>query len=198
MTTSQEPRRMVRIGPGDCPSPHSSVNKAARVLWGIAWLLLFRPTPKVLHRWRAFLLRLFGAKVGCGVKVFSSVRIWAPWNLTLGDHATVSGDVDCYCVAPISIGAHATVSQYAMLCTATHDVDDPYMRLMTAPVIVEDEAWVCAGAYVGPGVTIARGAVAGARAVVVRDVPCWTIVAGNPAREIRRRMCQLAGGEDGL
>jgi putative colanic acid biosynthesis acetyltransferase WcaF len=104
------------------------------------------------------------------------------------EFSTLSADVDCYCVAPVKIGAHATVSQDAVLCTATHDVSDPHMRLLTAPVNVADQAWVCAGVFVGPGVTMAQGAVAGARAVVMTDVPAWTIVAGNPAREIRKRV----------
>lgn len=177
----------VRVSRKECPSTHSTANKIARVCWGVAWLLLFRPSPKLMLGWRRLLLRLFGATIGKGAKVLPSVKIWAPWNLTMRDEACLSHDVDCYCVAPITIGAHATVSQYSLLCTATHDVEDPHMLLVTAPIVVEDSAWVCADVFVAPGVTIAEGAVAGARAVVLRDVPPWTIVAGNPAREIKKR-----------
>jgi putative colanic acid biosynthesis acetyltransferase WcaF len=113
----------------------------------------------------------------------------------MDDFSTLSADVDCYCVAPITIGAHATVSQYAFLCTATHDVSDPHMRLVTAPIVVADQAWVCAGAFLAPGVMVAQGAVVGARAVVTKEVPAWTIVAGNPAREIRKRVLRGTSGE---
>ena len=187
----------VCVGRGECPSPHSRWNKLGRVIWGAVWLVLFRPTPKVLHRWRVLLLRAFGARLGAGVKVFPSVRIWAPWNLKMDACATLSGDVDCYCVAPIRIGAHATVSQYAHLCAATHDVADPNMRLVTAPIAVADQAWVCAGAFVGPGVSVGQGAVVGARAVVTKDVPPWQIVAGNPARVIRERKLSSTAREQG-
>lgn len=185
-------RPRVRVGPRECPSPHSPANKLGRVVWGIVWLLLFRPSPRPMHAWRRLLLRRFGARLGRGAKVFSSARIWAPWNLTLHEFATLSPDVDCYCVAPVTIGAHATVSQYAHLCTASHDISDPHMRLTYKPIVVADQAWVCAGAFVGPGVTIGQGAVVGARGVVTRDVPAWTIVAGNPAREIRKRVLRSA------
>ena len=151
------------------------------------WICIFRPTPRIFHNWRVMLLRLFGAKMAQGTKVFPSARIWAPWNLRMEEFSTLSDYVDCYCVATVTIGAFATVSQRAFLCTATHDVCDPNMRLLTAPVVVANQAWVCAGAFIGPGVTISEGSVVGAMAVVTKDVAPWTIVAGNPSREIRKR-----------
>jgi putative colanic acid biosynthesis acetyltransferase WcaF len=56
------------------------------------------------------------------------------------------------------------------------------MPLVKLPINIGDWAWVAADAFVGPGVTIGRGAVVGARSVVVRDVPPDVVVAGNPAR----------------
>jgi len=192
-TTEPGPALRVGVGPGDCPSPHRLGNMLARVAWATVWHVLFRTSPRPFHRWRVFLLRAFGARIGRGAKVFSSARIWAPWRLTMEEFSTISSDVDCYCVAPVRIGAHTTVSQYAHLCTASHDISDPHMRLTTAPVTVADQAWVCAGAFVGPGVTVSQGAVVGARAVVVKNVPPWTVVAGNPAREIGQRVLRAAG-----
>nr|WP_281380118.1 hypothetical protein [Prosthecomicrobium pneumaticum] len=58
------------------------------------------------------------------------------------------------------------------------------MPLLKPPIAVGEEAWLCADAFIGPGVTVGRGAVVGARAVVVRDVAERTVVAGNPARPI--------------
>ncbi|MEO1524559.1 MAG: putative colanic acid biosynthesis acetyltransferase [Planctomycetota bacterium] len=170
-----------------CPSPHSRANKIGRVLWGLCWLLMFRPSPRLLFQWRVILLRIFGADVDWNSRIDPSVRIWAPWNLRIGRDASIGHHADIYNVAKITIGNHATVSQYGYLCSASHDLADPTMSLTSSPIEIGPAAWVCARAFVGPGVTVGEGAVAGACAVVVKDVADWMIVAGNPAREIRRR-----------
>lgn len=102
-------------------------------------------------------------------------------------YSCLASGVDCYNVAPITIGDGATVSQGAFLCTASHDISDPGNRLITAPIIISSRAWVAADAFVGMGVTIGEGAVVGARAAVFRDVEPWTVVGGNPARMIKKR-----------
>jgi len=183
----------VSVDAASCPSPHSTRNKVGRVLWTMVWWLLFRPTPRIAFGWRRCLLRLFGAKIGRNVRISPSARIWGPWNLVVGDESSIAHDVDCYCVERITIGRHATVSQYTFLCTASHDIADPNMRLTSAPIVVGDQAWICAGAFVAPGVTIGAGAVAGARAVVTRDVPPWTVVAGNPAVYLKDRVLRTTG-----
>jgi putative colanic acid biosynthesis acetyltransferase WcaF len=170
-------------------SPYSFRNRIARVLWGLVYWLLFRPTPRtLLWWWRRTLLRLFGARIGKGVKVYSSCRIWGPWNLEMGDYSCLAFCVDCYCAARIRIGANCVVSQYSYLCSATHDPTLPRYPLITAPITIEDHVWVAADVFVGPGVTIGEGAVVGARASVYADVEPWTIVGGNPARFLKKRV----------
>jgi len=167
--------------------PTSLASKVGRGLWGVVWLLLYRPSPRPFHGWRRMLLRTFGAKIGRGAMPYPSAVIWAPWNLVMGDRSTLGDAADCYCVARVVIGEHASVSQRAYLCAASRDVDDPDHPLMTAPIVIERHGWVAAEAYVGPGVTVFEGGVVAARAVAVRDVPPWTVVGGNPARPIRKR-----------
>lgn len=168
---------------------HSLGSKIARVVWNVVWLFLFRPTPRgnLLRPWRIFLLKLFGAKVHWSSNVLPSCRIWAPWNLTMGAFACLSADVDCYAVAPITLGDNATVSQGVKLCTASHDITSKIMELTTSPVVIGANAWVAGWSIVLPNVTIGEGAVVGAGAVVTRDVEPWTVVCGNPAKEIKRR-----------
>jgi putative colanic acid biosynthesis acetyltransferase WcaF len=102
-------------------------------------------------------------------------------------HSCLADGVNCYNVAPITIGEQVTVSQEAYLCTASHDIADPLHHLVTAPITIERNAWIGARAYVGMGVTIGEGAVVGATASVYKDVEPWTVVGGNPARFIKNR-----------
>jgi putative colanic acid biosynthesis acetyltransferase WcaF len=170
------------------PSSLSRRNQAGRALWELVRVLLFRPSPKVLHGWRRFLLRLFGAKLGEGAIVHASVRVFAPWNLEMGEHACLSHFVDCYCVDRISVGAYATVSQYSFLCSASHDFRQFQMPLITRPIEIGPHAWVAADVFVAPGVTVGEGAMVQARSTVLEDVPAWTIASGHPARPVRERV----------
>ena len=174
------------------PSRFSLGQKVKRTAWWIVHLCLFRPSPRILFGWRSFLLRCFDARIGPRCAIYPSCKIWAPWNLELGEQTALADDVDCYCVDKIQIGSHVTISQYSFLCTASHDISDPNMRLTTSPIRIQDGAWICADVFVAPGVTIGQGAVAAARAVVVKDVPAWSVVGGNPAKFIKRRQLKEA------
>lgn len=162
-------------------------NRLRRALWGIVYWLLFRPTPGVMRSWRALLLRSFGATMGKGANVRPSARVWAPWNLEMGEYAAVAEGVIVYNMAKITIGNKATVSQYSHLCAGTHDYDSPNFQLYAEPITIGDEAWVCADSFVGPGVTIGEGAVLGARSVATKDMPAWMVCAGNPCKPLKER-----------
>lgn len=177
----------------DIRSPFSRGHQLRRGVWTVVYHVLFRTSPRPCHAWRRMLLRCFGAKIAGTARVYGSVRIWAPWNLRIGEHSVVGAHVDCYCVAPIQIGSHTVVSQYSFLCTASHDIHDPGFPLIASPITIGNHAWVAADAFVGPGVNIGDGAVVGARSSVFRDVSAWTVVVGNPAAFLKHRT--LAAGE---
>ncbi|PYG25489.1 acetyltransferase [Pelagimonas varians] len=157
-----------------------------RVLWSLA-SLLFRFSPRLAWGWRNMLLRLFKARIGRNVRIFPTVRIIIPWTLTIDDGATVGDHAILYALGPMKIGASATVSQGAHLCGGSHDFRDPAFPLWRAPLTVESEAWIAADAFVGPGVTIGRGAVLGARAVAMKNIPANAVAAGNPAHIVGTR-----------
>lgn len=162
-------------------------NRVQRVCWGAAYNLLFRTSPRPLHAWRAFLLRLFGAKLGIGCHVYPKAKIWAPWNLIMDDHAGMADDVNCYSIAPVTLGKKVVVSQGAHLCTGTHDYESPSFQLYALPITIGDNAWVCAEAFIGPGVMVGEGAVIGARSVVTKNMPAWMVCAGQPCKPLKRR-----------
>jgi len=162
-------------------------NRIGRAAWRVVESTVFRWSPSALFVWRVALLRIFGARIAWSARPYPTVRVWAPWNLSMGPRACLADGVDCYCVAPIMLEADATVSQRAFLCTASHDVHHPERPLISGPITIESGGWVFAEAFVGMGVTVGRGAVVAARAVVVRDVAPGVIVGGNPAKTIGHR-----------
>lgn len=163
-------------------------NRLARFAWGIVYIFLFRPSPRVAYGWRNILLKLFGAQIGKHVHIHSSVKIWAPWNLVIGNFVGVGDGVNLYCMDKISIGDHAVISQGAHLCCGSHDFNRNNFQLITAPISVAPRAWVCADAFIGMGVVLAEGMVLGARSVMTKTVDApWTVWVGMPAQKIRDR-----------
>ena len=167
----------------------SHKHQMIRLMWGVVWAVFARPLPRsVGSGWKRLLLRLFGAKLHSTAVVYSSAKVYYPANLVMGEYSCLASDVDCYNVDKITIGANTTVSQGAYLCTASHDITNPLNPLITSPIVIGDQAWIAADAFVGMGVTIGEGAVVGARAAVFKDVEPWTVVGGNPAKFIKKRI----------
>jgi putative colanic acid biosynthesis acetyltransferase WcaF len=158
-----------------------------RVLWGIG-RLAFCFSPRPCFGWRRFILRCFGAKIGAHVNTYPSTRIYFPWNLTIGDWSALGEEAFIYNLGLVTLGAQVTISHRAQLCAGTHDYTQPDLPLLKPPIVIRNQAWICADAFVGPGVTVGEGAIVGARAVAMKNVEPWTIVAGNPAKLIKKRL----------
>ena len=166
----------------------SLANRIERAAWKFAWTLFGRIVPPPFGwGWRRFLLRLFGAQIERGARVYGSASIWLPRHLVMDRGATIGPGVDCYNMAPIRLGRHAIVSQRAYLCAGDHDHRDPDFQLVTRPIHLGAHSWVAAEAFVAPGITVGEGAVLAARGAAIRDLPAWTVWGGNPAKQISTR-----------
>ncbi|MEF9891154.1 MULTISPECIES: colanic acid biosynthesis acetyltransferase WcaF [Citrobacter] len=157
-------------------------------LWWAVQATLFRWSPQVMYRWRAFLLRMFGAKIGKNVVIRPSVKITYPWKLTLGDYAWVGDDAVLYTLGDITIGAHAVISQKSYLCTGSHDYASQHFDINATPIVVGDKCWLATDVFVAPGVTIGDGTVVGARSSVFKSLPANVVCRGNPAVVTRERV----------
>lgn len=162
-------------------------HRLIRMIWGIAWLFLASWTPPQLHRWRVFLLNIFGANVHPTAHVYSSVKIWYPSNLTMAEFSCLAPRVNCYNMSTISIGKGAIVSQDTVLCGGTHDINNPLFQLITKPIYIGEGAWIAANCFVGPGVKIADKSVLGACAVTFKDTIKSGVYIGNPAKLLKMR-----------
>jgi putative colanic acid biosynthesis acetyltransferase WcaF len=180
---------------GRARSPYTGSEKVRRVLWMFVGRPVFRVS---FHNWyglRAFVLRVFGARIARRVRVRPSVMIEQPWNLSVGENTAIGDRAILYCLGPVTIGSHVTVSQGAHLCAGTHDYRRPDMPLLRPPVSIGDHAWIAAEAFVGPGVTVGEGAVLGARGVAMRDLDAWGVYgAPGVSRVGERARAVVAGG----
>lgn len=159
-----------------------------RLVWYVINATLFRLLIGRAFKWaRHGLLRMFGATIDEDAYIYPSSTIFAPWNLSVG-RACIGPKTNIYCKAPITIGDDTVISQGAFLCTASHDISSLMLPLTLEPILVGDNAWVAADAFISMGVTIGEGAVVGARACVFKDVEPWTVVGGNPAKFIKQRV----------
>lgn len=187
--------------PDPIPNPASTLDIAAnrrarkwtlreligRGLWELLERPLFSWTPRQLWAWRRLVLRLFGAEIGNAVHIHPSVRIAIPWNLAIGDYSAIGDHAIIYNLGHVRIGCNVTISQYAHLCAGSHDFRLADMPLTKPAIIINDDAWVCSDAFVGPGVTIGAGAILGARAVTTRNLEARAIALGNPAQIVGSR-----------
>jgi putative colanic acid biosynthesis acetyltransferase WcaF len=162
-------------------------NRMQRQLWSIVWIMLYRPSPRIAHAWRAWLLRCFGAKLGPHCRFYPASRVWAPWNLRCEDTVMVADRAELYNPALMVLASHAIVSQGAYLCGATHDTNDPKFPVVSFPMRLGRYAWVAARACVSPGVNLGDGAILGLGSIATKDLEPWSIYAGVPARKIKDR-----------
>ena len=155
--------------------------------WSIVRNTLFRWSPPPCWRWRAFLLRAFGARIGRHVFIAASAHIDHPWNFEVGNHAHIAEEVIINCMGKVTIGERTRISQYSHLCAGTHDYQSRDMQIVRCPITVGRDVWIAADAFIGPGVTLGDNCVVAARSSAFRDMPAGQICIGEPARPHRSR-----------
>lgn len=164
-------------------------HKLTRLVFGLVWGLTCRPLPRSIGAgYRRWILKLFGAEISPGTMVYSSAKIYYPKNLITEGNCVIGPETNIYNVDKIIIKDGAIVSQGAHLCTASHDISDPEFHLISSPITLCENSWVCADAFVGMGVTIGEGGVVGARAAVFKNVDPWTVWGGVPAKYLKKRV----------
>jgi len=166
------------------PKYYSKRELLLRGIWSLFEFITFSYSPRLLYGWRNFILRVMGAKIGVGVKIYPSARIMYPWLLEVGKGTTISWNVKIYNLGKTRIGNNTMISQYAHLCGGTHDYTSGNFELLRTGLIIGDNVWIAADSFIGPGVIVNDGSLVAARSVVIKNVESGMIVGGNPAREI--------------
>ena len=156
-------------------------------LW---WFVSYIP----IHHFRRLCYRLSGMKIGSGSTLHMMTRIYDPRHITIGQD-TIIGEMATLdgrrqlpdSTGGLTIGDHVDIASEVMLWTSQHDLKDPHFSAIEKPIHIEDYVFIGPRAIILPGVTIGRGAVVAAGAVVTKSVPALSIVAGVPAAQIGTR-----------
>ena len=131
---------------------------------------------------------LYGLRMGRS-NLHRAVFLLSPWNIRVGDNVNIQ--MGCFLDGrgTLTIGNNVDLTPGVRILTEQHDIDSPDYDTIKRPVVIDDHVVVGSWALILPGVHVGEGAVIGAGSVVTRDVPPYTVVAGNPAvikRERRR------------
>ncbi len=172
---------------------------AASETWGLhprfrlVNAILFFCPPFCFNRLRTALYRLSGIRIGANTVVAGTLSLMGGpqihKRLRIGENCFINTPVSLDLNAEISIGNDVGVGHHVVLVTASHEIGPPGRRLGAMhprPIVIEDGCWIGARATILPGVTVGAGAIVGAGAVVTRDVAPNTLVAGVPARPIKK------------
>lgn len=136
------------------------------------------------HHYRRFFYRMFGMKIGKGSTIHMRAGFYNAANIKIGEDSVIGEGAVLDGRDKLTIGNHVDIATEVMIYNAEHDVKDPDFRAIIAPVVIEDYVFIGPRAIILPGVTVKKGAVVGAGAVVTKDVGEGVIVGGVPAKQI--------------
>lgn len=140
-----------------------------------------------LHTVRSIAYQLAGMRIGRASCIHTGLRLYNPANIRVGKGTIIGENTVLDGRAPLTIGNYVDIASEVMVYNSQHDIQDPYFRAVEKPVIIEDYVFIGPRAIILPGVTIGKGAVVGAAAVVTKDVSPFTVVGGVPADKIGER-----------
>lgn len=171
----------------------SGKEKLKNLIWHFVNVTLFKYSPShfsIFRKYRVALLRLFGAKVEWTVSVHPTAKIDYPWNLTMGEKSSIGEKCWIYAMDSIFVGKLSCIGKDVYLLTGSHNINSSTFDLVTKPIFISDGCWISTGGRILPGITLGSYSVVAAGAVVVKDVEPWTVVGGNPAKPIKKRIMQ--------
>jgi maltose O-acetyltransferase len=125
--------------------------------------------------------------IGNGCNIFMNCRFDCAVNFSIKKNSVINRNCRLDTRGGITIGENVSISEDVIIVTADHDMNDPYFSGQSKPVVIKDFVWIGTRAMILPGVTLGRGAVIAAGAVVTKSVPDFTVVGGVPARHLKNR-----------
>lgn len=169
-------------------SSHNKVSIIKRLLYSICDASLIHWTPKPFNGWRNIVYRLFGAKIGTGVRIDPNAKITSPWNIEIGDNVWIGFRCILYGSGKIKIGNNVSIAHNVFIASSAHDISKLDFPTICDDIIIEDQCWIASNVFIQKGVTLHKGAVAAACSLVSRDIPEGMIAMGIPAKPVKQRI----------
>jgi len=192
--TAERPGRgRVRLSSFDNAWFDPGRGRTVRVAWMLVNAVFFLSALPWPYALKVALLRIFGARVGCGVVLKPRVNVKYPWRLSIGDHAWIGEAAWIDSLGQVTIGADACLSQGCVIETGNHDWSRPSFDLIVKPVVIEDGAWAAVGSLLLPGSRLANHAILGAGSVLSGETAPYGIYVGVPAVKVKERRMADAG-----
>lgn len=151
----------------------------------VFWLHIVGCIPS--HCFRHFFYRLAGIKIGRGSTIHTKARFYDPRNISVGEDTIIGEEAVLDGRAKLLIGNHVDIASEVMIYNSQHNIEDESFKAEDKPVIIEDYCFIGPRSIILPGVTVGKGAIIAAGAVVTKDVPPYAIVGGVPAKIIGER-----------
>lgn len=167
-------------------------NKVICTVWYFVNVLFFVSHLNPLSGLKVWFLKLFGAKVGCGVVIKPGVNIKYPWKLEVGDHSWIGEKVWIDNLGKVKIGSNVCISQGAMLLCGNHNYKQATFDLIVKDITLEDGVWIGAQSVVTPGIICRSHSILAVNSVATRNMEPYTIYQGNPAIKTRTRKLEEA------
>lgn len=165
--------------------------KLKNMVWKLVNKTLFRLSPShfvLFRKYRILLIRLFGAKIDWNASLHPTAEIDYPWNLNMKNLSSLGEHCWIYAMAPISIGELTCIGKNVFLLTGTHEIEKSTFDLVTKPITIGNCCWIATSATILPNITIGNYSVVAANSVVTKNVDCNSVVGGNPAKFIKKRI----------
>ena len=162
-------------------------SKGVEILWYLIKTFFFLTAIPYPSKFKVWILRCFGAKIGRGVVIKPRINIHFPWKLKIGNNVWIGEEVFLLNFESLIIGNNVCISQRAFLCGGNHDYHITSMPYRNGTITLEDGCWVGAGCFIGPNVVIGIDTVISAASVVTKSLLENGIYRGNPIQFVKNR-----------